>query len=1344
MSGDHGSPIAPALAELARERGVATSYEDGLGATRWASPDSILAVLNAFGDIDQLSSPGDARSSLLAWRHRRVERIVEPGYVVDEGVETVVPIRLGRKAAGLECRVEFEFGGEISWNVRADSLVTLARTPSKSAEGTVVGLALPAMRIGYHKLHLLVGRRLARSTIIVRPLRGVHSRFSREWRAFSVQAPVFSLHSQRSWGSGDVGDLDEFARMVANQHVSVVSTLPLLATFGPSDFEASPYRPVSRRFWSDRWIALDRVDDLARSPSARHLMNDTYSPARRAAWVVNGVVDGAAAFAAKRNVIQAWAATQSDFTVRDSSALYSYVMENPDVNDYARFRAAGERFGLDFHRWPSTARSGLLRWNDVDPTLVRYHLLAQWIIDGQMTELASNLSQRGQTLELDIPVGVHPFGYDVWRNPEQYVGSMSIGAPPDELGPQGQDWGSPPLHPEHCRENGHDQFRAALRFHMRVAGVVRIDHVMGLQRLFWIPEGASPEQGLYVSMPLEELLAVVAIEAQRLGVDVVGEDLGTVEDGLRDAMLREGLRRTYVAQYAIRVEEDELEEVPVGSVASFATHDTATFAGWWNSVDIDERVQLGLLDAPSAERMRQRRADERRALALALGRTDSDEPNDVLVAVHEYLARSDAGLVMVQLDDLLGETSATNLPGTSTHRANWSRLARLSLEELASSTTLASALAPLSEQRGYPSASNGQQALARGEPLEVTRLTSSDLHLLSEGRHFRLYQHLGCHSMVVDGVAGCYFAVWAPNADRVSVVGEFNQWDANGHPLAPRESSGVWEGFVPGVGELTTYKYRLHSRLGGEEFDKTDPFGRFFEVSPATATRVWNSAFAWGDDQWMAARSTYRAIERPMSTYELHLGSWRRVPEEGNRSLTYRELAPLLAAYVNEMGFTHVELMPVMEHPFYGSWGYQTTGYFAPTSRMGTPDDFKYLIDQLHQAGIGVILDWVPSHFPADAFALAEFDGSHLYEHADARQRVHPDWLSWTFNYGRNEVRSFLISNACFWLDEYHADGLRLDAVASMLYLDYSRKPGEWVPNRLGGRDDLEAVEFIRQCATEITSQFPQAVVIAEESTAWPSVTRPAADGGLGFTFKWDLGWMHDTLDYLQRDPIFRRHHQNELTFRALYASDEHYVLPLSHDEVVHGKGSLLAKMAGDDWQKRANLRLLFGYQYTIPGKKLLFMGAEFAQQSEWNHEASLDWHLLDYDDHLGVARWVQRLNALYGESPALHRDDRGGGEFEWISCDDAERSVLVWSRGVGDDSMLVLANFTPIPRDNYEVAATAATWVVMANSDDLAYGGSGYSSSAEFSTLEGDDPSRHVLRVTLPPLSLVVLKRKV
>ncbi len=1318
------------LATLAKLRGLQLSHVDGRGVTRHVAATTLIRALNGLGDLEPMAEPSGATRALEELRRARLERILEPVYLVDEGLGASVPVRLARRAA-LECRVEFEHGGETSWVVRADELGH--REPGPDDERSW-SLTLPALPVGYHRLCVLVGKRTAWSTIMVRPLRGAANRFARDWRAYAVQAPIFSLHSARSWGAGDLGDLDEFARLVANQGAAVVATLPLLSSFGPDDFEASPYRPVSRRFWNDRWIALDQVEGLVTSPAAQFLMHETYEPSRRAAWRQKGLVDGAAAFAAKRTVIQAWAATESEFMAAHETGLRGFVTNHPEVNDYARFRAAGERFGRDFHQWPSTARSGLLRWNDVDPTLVRYHLFAQWLIDGQMDALATRLAQRGQTLQLDIPIGVHPHGYDVWKNPEEFVGAMSIGSPPDDFATEGQVWSTPPANPVRARESAYFQFREALRAHMRVAGVVRVDHVMGLQRLYWVPDGSPASDGVYVSMPFEELLGVIAIESQRHGVDVVGEDLGTVDPALRGALEREGLRRSYVVQFSIG--EGGLDPVPAGSMASFDTHDTATFLGWWRGADIAERVALGQLDAADEPAARAERDERRRQLCAALDLEADAEPEAVLEAVYVALADSDAGLVLVQVEDILGSMTSVNVPGTDTERPNWSQQTERSLEELAASTVLATALAPLRERRGFATTrSSGAAPVA-------TRLSDEDVHLFNEGRHFRLYEHLGCHPAIHDGVEGSYFALWAPNAERVAVVGDFNDWDGTRHPLSPRASSGVFEGFVAGAAASANYKYRIRSRLGGAEFDKADPLGRYFEIPSSTATRVWASSYEWGDGDWLATRANRRVIDEPVSVYEVHLGSWRRVPDEGGRSLTYREMAEQLPAYCAAMGFTHVQFLPVMEHPFYGSWGYQTTGYFAPTSRYGTPDDFKFLVDQLHQAGVGVLLDWVPSHFPADAHALGLFDGTHLYEHADERQRVHPDWQSWTFNYGRNEVRSFLISSACFWLDEYHADGLRLDAVASMLYLDYSRGPGRWVPNEYGGREDLAAVAFLRQVNDAVLGEFPGAMMIAEESTSWPAVTRPTSESGLGFSFKWDMGWMHDTLAYFGRDPVYRRYHHDELTFRAMYATHERFMLPLSHDEVVHGKGSLLAKMPGDDWQARANLRLLLGYQFTVPGKKLLFMGAELGQRDEWSHERSLDWHLLDAPDHEGLRRWVARLNELYRDEPALHRDDASEADFAWLDCEDAERSVLAWRRGVGDGALVVVANFTPVPRDHYRVPVPAAgPWRIVANGDDEHFGGSGYPPGDDLRAR--DDGPGAGLHVNLAPLAIMVLGRE-
>ncbi len=629
----------------------------------------------------------------------------------------------------------------------------------------------------------------------------------------------------------------------------------------------------------------------------------------------------------------------------------------------------------------------------------------------------------------------------------------------------------------------------------------------------------------------------------------------------------------------------------------------------------------------------------------------------------------------------------------------------------------------------------------------MSLLTDHDLYLFNEGSHFRLYDKLGARVVTHAGTSGTYFAVWAPNAEQVSVIGDFNGWDKRSHRLSPKGQSGIWEGFFPGVAKGTLFKYHIVSRFHGYRVDKADPFSIFNETPPKTASIVWDLDYHWGDHEWMASRRQHNALDKPMATYEMHVGSWRRVLAEGNRSLSYRELATQLADYLQQMGYTHVEFLPVMDHPFFGSWGYQITGYFAPSGNYGTPQDFMHLIDSLHQRGIGVILDWVPSHFPTDEHGLAFFDGSHLYEHADARQGYHPEWKSYIFNYGRTEVQSFLISNAIFWLDRYHADGLRVDAVASMLYLDYARKEGEWIPNRYGGRENIEAINFLRRMNEDVYKYRSDVQTIAEESTAWPMVSRPNYVGGLGFGLKWDMGWMHDTLEYMSKDPLFRRYHHNKLTFRMIYAFHENFVLPLSHDEVVYGKSSLIGKMPGDEWQKFANLRALFGYMYAQPAKKLLFMGGEFGQWREWVHDSSLDWDLLNYPLHAGLQRWVEDLNRLYRSEPALHELDCDPAGFEWIDCNDADSSVLSLIRKAKSSSaiMLVLCNFTPVPRYSYRVGTPrGGQWQEILNSDAARYGGSnmGNLGGAETAPI-GLHGRPYSLTLTLPPLSVSFFKNQ-
>lgn len=631
--------------------------------------------------------------------------------------------------------------------------------------------------------------------------------------------------------------------------------------------------------------------------------------------------------------------------------------------------------------------------------------------------------------------------------------------------------------------------------------------------------------------------------------------------------------------------------------------------------------------------------------------------------------------------------------------------------------------------------------------IEYSLITDYDTYLFREGRHYRIHEKLGAHPLIVDGASGTYFAVWAPNAAEVHVVGDFNGWRPNAHKLiSRRDGSGVWEGFIEGVGVGARYKYYVVSRATEYRVFKSDPYAYLLEAPPGTASIVWDLRREWRDDEWLRARGRRNSYDAPISIYEVHLGSWMRMPEEGNRFLTYRELAERLCDYVSYMGFTHVEFLPVMEHPFYGSWGYQIVGYYAPTSRYGKPQDFMYLVERLHTCGVGVIIDWVPSHFATDEHGLAFFDGTHLYEYEDWRKRVHPDWGSYVFDYGKGEVRSFLVSNALFWVEKYHVDGLRVDAVASMLYLDYSRKPGEWVPNIYGGKENLEAVEFIKEFNEAVHKHYPGVLTIAEESSAWPKVSRPVGEGGLGFDMKWNMGWMHDTLYYMSKDPVHRKYHHDILTFNVWYVFYENFINPLSHDEVVHGKKSLISRMPGDDWQKFANLRLLYGYMYAHPGKKMLFMSGEIAQWDEWSHERSVDWHLLKYHEHRGLQAWMRDLNMTYRREPALHELDFRPEGFEWIDFSDRDQSVVSFLRkSSGGEVILAILNFTPVVRTNYRVGVPdEGFWEELLNSDLNIYGGTGVSNAPGIASEKIPYHGRpYSVILALPPLAMLFLKHR-
>jgi alpha-1,4-glucan:alpha-1,4-glucan 6-glycosyltransferase/4-alpha-glucanotransferase len=1346
------TPSDERLFQLAREHGLELRYIDIEGHVHEASPPALRAVLVALGVPAERDE--EVEEALLAARIARWSRPLEPVIVAWEGEGTAslhLPASVDPAARYTLTLTPQDGGAPRSAQGRLLDHGVEASDELGGRRFVARQLTLPGpLPHGYHRLQLEVagkGGVQAQALVLSAPLRAYAPEGFDEARHWGVFLPLYAMHGERSGGAGDLGDLRTLMRWVGERGGSVVGTLPLLAAFLDEPFEWSPYAPASRLAWNELYLHLEALPEYAASPTARELCEGPAALAERERLRAAPLVEYKEQMGWKRRVIAALAeACFADPARR--AALEAFVAERPEIDDYARFRAVGDRLRIVWPHWPQALREGTIGDDDFEPADHRTHLYAQWAMHQQLTALrddtvsgaVSGAPSGSLGLYLDLPVGVNGCGYDAWRYGDLYVRGLSTGAPPDTLFGGGQNWAFPPLHPERLREQGYGHLIEILRNHLRYAGVLRIDHVMGLHRLYVIPQGASAKEGLYLRYRPEELYAILTIESHRGRCLVVGEDLGTVPDAVREAMQRHRVHKIHVVQYVASTREPALPEPPTDAVAGINTHDMPPFAAFWSGTDIDDRAELGWITQEQVRHEHGERAQLRASLRRFLGREVSLPPDadasEALRACLHHLGKSPSRLVLVSMEDLWGEQYPQNVPGTYLERPNWRRRARVGLHELAAHPEVERTLACLDRAR---------KRLHEGVgPVrhDVSRITVDDVYLFNEGTHERIYDKLGAHVMEVDGHAGTYFAVWAPGAIYVAVVGDFNDWDRGAHPLWRHGESGIWEGFVPGVGPGALYKLHI-AGVGDWSEDKSDPVATFCETSPKTASVVTRSTYAWNDGPWLAERPARNDLQAPMSIYEVHLGSWRRVPEEGNRWLGYRELAPLLVEHCRTLGFTHVELLPIMEHPFYGSWGYQVTGYFAPCSRYGTPDELRFLVDQLHQAGIGVILDWVPSHFPTDAHGLGYFDGTHLYEHADPRQGFHPDWNSSIFNYGRHEVRSFLISSALYWLDQFHVDGLRVDGVASMLYLDYSRAQGEWVPNVHGGRENLEAIGFLRRLNEAVHTRFPGVQTIAEESTAWPMVSRPAHAGGLGFGLKWDMGWMHDTLRYLGRDPIHRRWHQNELTFRILYAWNESFVLSLSHDEVVHLKGTMLSRMPGDRWQKFANLRLLYGYMWGQPGKKHLFMGQEFGQLAEWNHDRSLDWHLLQDPLHAGAMRWVGDLNRLYRELPSLHQWDCDPRGFTWIDFHDAAYSVFSFMRHDehGDCTVIVL-NFTPVPRHDYRVGVPrGGRWSERLNSDATSYGGSGVGNGGG---VEAEAHPAHELpcsvRLSLPPLGVLFL----
>ncbi len=1313
------SRISNALERLADEAGVLTSYTNLSGEVCYASPDSLMAALRSLG-----------------------VHIDDPNHA-----EELLAERTGQSSPNVHSSVI------VAWDGHCPSLGAgnIRITPEQGGASIDLNQPLP---IGYFNLEQTQDGTTTISLVISAPSKCYQK--SPTVQRLGIFAPFYALRSNSSWGVGDFGDARELIRWAVKRGVDVVGTLPLSAQFLADPCDPSPYQPLSRLFWNELYIDLRRLPEYRSSSRVHRLVATSAIEKERKTLADFIYVDYRRTAALKRQILELLSEEVcSDAESPRNAEMRLFVEANPDLIEYARFRSVSEAK------------------NDFPPErLIEYFIYTQWIVATQLTELVTESESLGVGLYLDLPLGSHSQGYDLWKYKDIFVSGMSIGAPPDPLGPEGQVWGIPPINPIVSRRTGHAYLREVIRRHTSIASLLRIDHVTGLHRLFWVPDGMPASEGVYVKYPAEELWAILSLESHLNRCEIVGEDLGTVPDEVREEMNRRAALRLYVLPFEADSQSDpEIKPPPVNSIASLNTHDLVPFAGYWQESDINERSEWGWLDERQEglsrqERGRFRAAVRKEALAKNVWPEGGEDTKTAIRAAHNLLAASDSSVVLLNIEDLWAETESQNRPGTVDPIPNWRKKFTKSLDEIITDITIADQIKELVGKRGRaitmagrkknevasgatPIIKSSEEVIGTtvGSSQSYFRLTKDDCYLFNEGSHLNLYEKLGSHLGEVDGVAGTHFAVWAPDAESVHLIGDFNGWNRTTHPLFTNDSSGIWEAFIPGITATTTYKYFVKSRFNGFQVEKADPFAFHAETSPKTGSKVWNTDYKWSDSTWMEGRGAKNRLDAPMSIYEMHLGSWRRVVEQGERSLSYRELAEQLPSYLIDLGFTHVQFLPVMEHPFYGSWGYQTTGYFAPTSRYGTPQDLMHLIDVLHQNNIAVILDWVPSHFPSDEHGLAYFDGTHLYEHADSRQGFHPDWGSLIFNYGRNEVRSFLFSSGLFWLDKFHADGLRVDAVASMLYLDYSRKAGEWITNHYGGRENLDAISFLRRFNEEVYSRYPDVQIMAEESTSWPAVSRPTYLGGLGFGYKWDMGWMHDILDYFSRDPIHRKYYHNSLTFRMLYAWHENFVLPLSHDEVVHGKGSLIGKMPGDAWQKFANLRLLMTVQFTQPGKKLLFMGGEIGQWSEWNHDRSLDWHLLDYPNHSGLKQLVTSLNEIYRRESALYELDCDVAGFEWLDCNDAEGSSLSYLRWNRDRSecVLVVLNFTPETRFDYRLGVPwGGTWKELFNSDSEHYAGSGKGNFGQvYSTGEGFHGRPDSVLITLPPLGAVILKRE-
>ena len=1337
----------------------------------------------------------------------------------------------------------------------ADECQTLTLYPG---DNDTLWIKLPQLACGYYTLSAETGGKSCLVRLIVAPESVYQPKLlANGGRMNGLTMHLYSLRSERNWGIGDFTDLLNLMKYAAEKKLDFVGINPLHALFTSKPAFASPYSPSSREWLNPIYLDVEKVGAFTYNEQLKNWLAQPKIRQRIAALRITETVTYTAVWACKRDALHmAFNAFEQDTceaAANERAAFEAFVLEKGKaLQGFGLFEALDQYYSrpgqVGWQSWPSEFHQpdgeAVEKFARSHEREIRFYMWLQWLCAEQLQEVNQAAAEYGVKLGIygDLAVGVARGSADTWLNRQDYCMDVSVGAPPDPLGPTGQNWDLPPLNPLMLKHTGYEKFTYLLRENMRLYGVLRIDHVMALCRLWWVLNDKTADFGAYVHYDAEVTFAILALESQRNRCVIIGEDLGTVPDQARYLLNRYQVFSYKVMYFSKGWNGFQLpEEYPEQAITVISTHDVAPLAGYWIGKDLDTMFKLGTLpDASAFQTALDEREHDKADLLDKLKETgclgaDVQMPakadETLLAALHKYGALSRSKLYAVQLENLLGVIDNLNVPGVTEGYPNWAQKMPVSLEDFLQHRLMGGQLAIIDEVRMKTNsqikayheldqierdtveslflathsdlfAYLGRHRLAEGD--EVVRvlipgavsvdivnrrsgelivpsekidergffvavlpddapdyalsirytedsepvieedpyhfssaLQDMDSWLLAEGKHLRPYETLGAHFAELDGVKGVRFAVWAPNAQRVSVIGEFNNWDGRRHVMRFHRDNGIWDIFIPAVKLNALYKFEIRDANGNVR-EKADPYAFGAELRPTTASIVRGLP---DEVEEPAFRARANAIDAPISIYEVHLGSWKRNPEN-NFWLTYEELAKELVAYVKDMGFTHIEFLPVSEYPFDGSWGYQATGLYAPTSRFGSPEELRALIKAAHDEGISVILDWVVGHFPTDDHGLAKFDGTALYEHADPREGYHQDWNTLIYNFGRNEVKNFLQGNALYWIERFGFDGIRVDAVASMIYRNYSRKDGEWIPNQYGGHENLEAIAFLRDTNTMLKEEVPAATEIAEESTSFANVTRQE---GLNFSFKWNMGWMNDTLRYMMEDPINRKYHHNKMTFGMMYQYSENFVLPLSHDEVVHGKRSLLGRMPGDCWQQFANLRAYYGFMYGFPGKKLLFMGSEFAQGREWNYNEGLDWFLLEQEGgwHKGVQDFVRELNHVYKDTAPLYQLDQWPEGFEWLVADDGNNSVFVFERRDREGNrVIVISNFTPVVREGYRFGVNSAgEYREILNSDDLHYKGSGVSAGA---TVETEEVWSHgkpnSLSVTVPPLATVYL----